>query len=420
MKKKKGLMRMNRRTFVWVILGICAAALLTEGILLTCTFLKKKDKGSKKEKPVQETVVSGSPTPSAAPETVWRIAHYTEDNTLVVVRDSFYEYDGQGRLIREKRGYPSSNIYFECVYEKSGIRLIRWDLEENEEKTDDNYFEMEFWPYPLQPYDNEFYFYKAADDPPIEIVYDEKGYWKEVKLREGEGARFQYDEAGRITFFEKSTVYGEIPEEQEPVYMIRTMNLTYHDEDGHSITAIQTISNPGRRLEYEMAFEDGKIIRDSVYLNGTKLADTEWKYMAGGTRIHKTQYIDNDTIDETECWEIPLQLPNTTLPGSFETVSIDLICGDEVFTADENGRIDGKISNSGSDADSKVKMVEYDQDGRITRFFNNKNNREIRYTYDENGVLSLIESFYWGESTMTAKMEAVSMTIDVSDSEAKR
>ena len=422
MKKKKSLMRMNRRTFVCVILGICAVALLTEGILLARTFSKKKREGTKTVTPEAENVLSGTPTltPTAEPkpekQTVWRIVGQERDFGSGISTIAKYDYDEQGRQVRESWEYDTgTESFIEAIYEKSGVRTLRWLIMEGNIKEDDNYYELEAWGYPLEPYDNEFFFYKADEDPAFEITYDENGYWKEIKAKGEEGARFTYDDTGRMTSCEQWTRYGGTDE--EPVYMQKTLNLTY-DDDGKSITAIQVISSPGRRLSYELAFEDGKIIKNSVSMNGTKLEDREWTYMKEGTRIHTTSYIDTETIQETETWKIPLQIPQISRPGSFDTLDIEITCGDEMFTVDKNGRVDGVIKADATDRASKVKKVEYDEDVRVTWFAGDV--VEYRYSYDENGILKGYEGWQNGELYFTAEVQSAAMEIEVSDDEPKQ
>lgn len=109
--KKKGAKGISRRQFLFIIIGLCAGALIAEGILLTKTFRKKRGNNTPTVTPTEVVAsVSPTPTPKGNPftvpevdhyETVWRVAcEYLTGAGFERMPVMSHEYDEFGREVK--------------------------------------------------------------------------------------------------------------------------------------------------------------------------------------------------------------------------------------------------------------------------------------------------------------------------------
>ncbi len=139
--QKKGKFALSRKHFIIGMIGLCLVALIAEIVLLVHGFKKKPDEKPAEVTPTQLALLTVSPTPTTAPtkeptptpevdhyESVWKLAKEYKTGNLgqknpLTVR----EYDEQGReskrlIYDEDTGELKTTAVFR--YDRSGIILV--------------------------------------------------------------------------------------------------------------------------------------------------------------------------------------------------------------------------------------------------------------------------------------------------------
>lgn len=419
-RKKRSGVRMKRRTFVIIILSICGIAILTEGYLLSRTLFKKKN-GKNATTPeatptvtVEPVTLSPTATPPAETKTVRRLVKKTEQSSGNG-QTTEYRYDTEERLTETILKADIFSEHTEFVYEQSGVRVIRWHLENGEEKTDSNYIEMAFWPNPIRQYENECYLIKESYDPAFVVKYDANGNWESIADGDNKGVSFKFDDKGRMQSY-RLWVEGE--ETRLWMNEVRTLELTYDETDETRFTGTGNIANPGRKLYYDMRFENGKIVKSEVTMDGVKMEESTWEYKEDGFMKHSVFYIDNNTTTVSEIWNAPIPFPSQTNPYECAYVTVTKINDkeetEERFLKDAQGRIVGlSMKVLGSDAPPAEQLaIDYDSAGRICWYCERA--MESKYTYNAYGEIEKTEYYMAGDLLMTDIYEYADVQVEVS------
>lgn len=411
-RKKRSGLRMKRRTFAVIIISLCGIALIAEGFLLARTFKKKHKKTTPTPTVTQEATNVPSPLPTSPTK---NIRHKLVKATTQGENGSTieYKYDEYGRL-KEFCHSDSGEYtrYTEYVYDKCGVRVITWQLPAGEEKSEDNYIRMDFWGAPFEKYENECHLLKEYNDPAFVITYDKNGYWKEVTGDENQRITFKFDEQGNLASYRLFCLKAGMA---EPVDETRTFEFSVDGNDTKKGTGFGSIQNPGRRLNYDMVFENGKIVKYGVAMDGFAVEDSTWKYEAGGTMKHTLTYIDLENVIENETWSVPLPIPEETVPGESQCVSVSRTKQEgyeEQFLTDGKGRIIGiSVAQSNSDVPPAEEIIlDYDEDGRLRWFLDRGIERKL--TYAPNGDLEKMDYYMEGDLLMTCVYEYADLAFE--------
>ena len=416
--KKKGSRGVSRKSFIIGIIALCLVALIAEVVLLVHGFSKKTEKKQPEQvTPTQVVKNDSTPTPTATAEptptpevdhyeSVWKLAKEYKTGSQGQKNPVCYmEYDEQGReskriVFDEDLGTPKETDVFH--YDRSGITLVdRWiPTEENGELAEMRCF------YPacenmtlfLQThyldlssgetvesvqFDDagnlialtSFYHSRMYDGGPRYVTDWEispDGIVEGFRITDGKYIRnvtLEYDDSGRL--IDRTTDYNSIEADFDPWCIVYKDGLTYLTEEGNGVFTY--VYKDGimfmmtRYMDYRDDWPGALAVSDAKYASPNMERDIY--YRPSG---NFWTYSDNFTASDP-------YYPESLFCRDSYTWGDDLVIHQD-YSAEV--RADGQPVY-GYDL-SWEKYYEYDDTGRLTRYYTSPHDVDILTELDEN------------------------------------
>lgn len=287
---------LSRRTFVIIILSVCAIALAAEVALLVHSFTKKETgKKDAPEKPPTPTIEI--PEGFQAEWKLLKIFEYSGDGKgYVLASETRYEYDETGALVRT-RGLSGGYLYDTEYLREQCFRLRKYSAREAEsfesigeqtERPVSNYV------YTKGNLFLELVFFVGASAD-YSIAYDERGRWKELTANQDyAGCIFEYDERDRLV---KETVWRR--EVTNPKMPVRETIYQYADDSDENWTSVTGMPQDSGGLSDQALmtireFKDNECVSEKVcYGTNMLMKESTYTYSTKGTLCSTTQYSYN-------------------------------------------------------------------------------------------------------------------------------
>ena len=391
---------LSRRTFVIIILSVCAIALAAEVALLVHSFASKKaDK--KKSKETKEFSAEAEKTEKKQGWKPAKISYYItnrvqdgETANIIPVSETTLEYDERGNEIRSTyKSAMGDKSVTQVRYEKGGILYVTGKI--GDENTDLNGKKLTFFAKNRR----ELISFRADD---FEITYDRWEYWKEISYDDGFdrriGISLTYDEKGRLS----QEVNWEEAEGSERE-ILQQADYQYADdgEDNYTITE----SRKGRPGQYAYEYQDGKLLQTTILFIDENLKAVQ-------TSVNKYEYRDKGKLLICSEYDSKGQLTyesRTWYPNLLDIFDISFDMGtpmaDYTYQAiwDEKENLT-EIKLISPDSTSSTLTAEYDDEGRLKAYWERGSSNY--FVYDENGNLTEVrtiteeDGFYQTELTL--------------------
>ena len=411
--KKRKLSKESRKKIIIAFVAVCAIALIAEAGLLIHTFSKKKPAGKPESEPTltEEPQVSGSPSPTPAPETysVWKLAKsFIIDGNNEDVLMYEYLYDELGR----ESGYIS--------YETDGVTVI--ETYESTYLPDGSRIE-EVWMEDKNGKLLESYYYPPAVD-----------LWNET-FGLAKIDRCEKDESGRITSLRTLMDWDDPRMDHAPVEWTfqdgRVTGFYYLNEDGSIMQPWEILYDDSGRVTKVVAYysERGGDIAETIVIayDGDSVTVTKTSGVGEYALMeYKNGYLMHDETSKTLGPGVFTKWTQTYIwpKGNWPEFMRFSICGREAYYTDEDGekkQNDAEKDSEGQPvvstdylSDGSVLSVAkyyYDFDGmlnRIDHYDSDGTQSTERFEFDEAGNLT-----YWDEAGIAFRFEWVELKIPV-------
>lgn len=379
--KTKGKLRLSRRTFVIVILSVCAVALITEAVLLIHSFTKKK--------PVKETAAPVPEVPYGY-MLVWKkteLKEYSilEDGTEIVIYETKNEYNEQGKLITERIHTPGRLYLISYQDEPGGVY-------KKEDRGAADSIDSEI----TNPYSSVCYtsksgiqLYPGLSFAQFTAEYDDQGYWKEIReTSPGQRlSRLTYDEQGRITGITEWQDAGDSDRTSgDTIY-----TFLYQDGGDDTFTLyIERISetddpegaDPYHKTRTKYRYVKGRVVSEEEWIDDRKTYEYLYEHSEKGTLKTETTY--QRETGETE--SVVLSWTSKEMEAFGMSMSKPILRGEAVFDrvqTDQFGNVTA-IYRLWYGSEEKIFKASYDKKNRVVSFEGGGYGK-ITFHYDQNG-----------------------------------